>query len=225
MGTVFGMRRWLPLEGLSGGRPGACNELVIHRAEGANETLNLSSTGAVMREGDWFELRMASGGGFGDPLDRDQALVEGDLASGRFDEAVARMVYGVVAGDKRATEAMRAQLRRDRLHRADPALKPLSRDAVTIVGEAQPLYPGVVQRGGIAVAEASGAPLAVAPDHWTDGCPSLVEARWGKDGPPVKFRTWLDPDSGRALHVEASVSENERGFLVAPRRWTMAQAD
>jgi len=225
MGTVFGMRRWLPLEGLSGGRPGACNELVIHRAGGVNETLNLSSTGAVMREGDWFELRMASGGGFGDPLDRDQALVEGDLACGRFDETVAQKDYGVVAGDIGATDALRAQLRRERLNRADPALKPLSRGAVTIAGDAQPLYPGIVQRGGVAIAEASGAPLAVAPDHWTDGCPSLVEDRWGEDGPPVKFRTWLDPDSGRALHVEASVGDGERSFLVAPSRWTMAQAD
>jgi N-methylhydantoinase B len=223
MGTVFGMRRWLPLQGLGGGRPGACNELVIHRAEGAAETLNLSSTGAVMREGDWFELRMASGGGFGDPLDRDPALVEIDVARGRFDAAVAREAYGVVAGDRAATEALRASLRRDRLSRADPALKPLPRDGLTIAGEAQPLYPGIVQRDAVAIAEASGAPLAMAPDHWTDGCPCLVERRWGGEGPPVKYSTWLDPETGRALHVEASVGDAGRGFLVAPARWTTAE--
>jgi hypothetical protein len=39
----------------------------------------------------------------------------------------------------------------------------------------------------------------------------------------VTFRTWLDPDTGRALHVEASLGDSERGFLVAPARWTMAR--
>jgi N-methylhydantoinase B len=224
MGTIFGMRRWLPLQGLSGGRPGACNELVVHRAEGGNEILDMSSTGTVMRQGDWFELRMASGGGYGDPLDRDPALVEHDLACGRFDAGVARKDYGVVAGNSDATEALRAKLRGERLARADPALKPLSRDAVAITGDPQPLYPGIVQRGGVAIAEASGAPLAIAPDHWTDGCPCLVEQRWGEDGPPVEFRTWLDPETGRALHVEAAVGDGERGFLVAPSRWTSAEA-
>jgi N-methylhydantoinase B len=167
---------------------------------------------------------MASGGGFGDPLDRDRALVESDLAGGRFAAGVAEKDYGVVAGDEQATEALRRKLRQDRLDRADPALKPLSRSSLTITGDAQPLYPGIIQRGGIAIAELSGAPLAVAPDHWTDGCPSLFEARWGDDGPPVKFQTWLDPETGRALHVEASVGDSERGFLVAPSRWTTAQA-
>jgi N-methylhydantoinase B len=32
-GTMFGMRRWLPLQGLAGGRPGACNEFLSHRAD------------------------------------------------------------------------------------------------------------------------------------------------------------------------------------------------
>ncbi|MBM3660183.1 MAG: hypothetical protein FJW95_11890 [Actinobacteria bacterium] len=82
-----------------------------------------------------------------------------------------------------------------------------------------PLYPGVVQRGRHAVAEASGAVLAAAPDHWTDGCPVLTEDLWGDDGPRVTLRTYLDPVSGRALHVEAVAGDAPRSFSVEPARW------
>jgi hypothetical protein len=48
----------------------------------------------------------------------------------------------------------------------------------------------------------------------------LVERRWGADGPDVVFRTYLDPTSGRALHVEAAVGGSPRSFEVSPTRWT-----
>jgi N-methylhydantoinase B len=116
-------------------------------------------------------------------------------------------------------------MRRDRLARAAPAARPLSRDAVTASGEALPLYPGVVQRGGVAVAEVSGAPLALAPDHWTMGCPVLIEDPWDAvDAPDVSYRSWLDPETGRALHVEAIVDGDNDSFLVAPSRWAEATA-
>jgi N-methylhydantoinase B len=224
-GTIFGMRRWLPLQGLAGGRPGACNELIVHGADGSSRTLELAASGAVVREGDWFEMRMASGGGYGDPLDREAAAVERDVAHARFDREVARRAYGVVVGDRVATAALRDQMRRDRLTRAEPARKPLcAEDVEIIVGETQPIYPGVIQRGAIAVAEASGAPLARAPDHWTDGCPMLIERRGDTNGPDIFYRTWLDPKTGRSLHVEAVVGDAGRSFEVAPTRWVNAAA-
>src|SRR5262249_1754621 len=106
--------------------------------------------------------------------------------------------------------------------RAQPAAKPLSRDQVTISADPLPLYPGVVQRGDVAVAEASGAPLAVAPDHWTSGCPALIERPWGSDGPDVSYRSLLDPETGPLLHVEAIVGGDTDSFLVAPSRWVEA---
>ena len=115
-------------------------------------------------------------------------------------------------------------MRRDRLTRALPALKPLTSPDVEISGDAQPIYPGVIQRGAIAVAEASGAPLARAPDHWTDGCPMLIERRGDAKGPDIFIRTWLDPKTGRSLHVEAVVGDAERSFEVAPTRWINAVA-
>jgi N-methylhydantoinase B len=223
-GTIFGMRRWLPLQGLAGGRPGSCNELIVHHADGSCRTLELAGSGAIVRDGDWYEMRMASGGGYGDPLDRDAAAVERDVTHGRFDLELARRTYGVVAGDPAATAALREKMRRDRLTRALPALKPLTSRDVEISGDAQPIYPGVIQRGAIAVAEASGAPLARAPDHWTDGCPMLIERRGDAKGPDIFIRTWMDPKTGRALHVEAVVGDAERSFEVAPTRWINAVA-
>jgi N-methylhydantoinase B len=63
--------------------------------------------------------------------------------------------------------------------------------------------------------------LARAPDHWTAGCPCLLERRWPEGtGPNVIYRTWLDPLTGRSLHVEAVLDEEPDAFLVLPRRWT-----
>ena len=82
-----------------------------------------------------------------------------------------------------------------------------------------PLYPGVEQRDRVAVATASGAPLAVAPHHWTDGCPVLEERRAGP-GPPVVTRAYLDPRTGTLLHVEVVPEGVDRSFEVRPARWS-----
>ncbi|HVM65773.1 MAG TPA: hydantoinase B/oxoprolinase family protein [Acidimicrobiales bacterium] len=219
-GTMFGMRRWLPLPGVAGGAPGATNQFLVHRAGGDVEQLDVNATGVVLHEGDWFEMRLPNGGGFGDPLDRDPALVEADVADGRFSAGDAARVYGVVVGDADATARHRDGLRRDRLARAEPAARPVA-SAPPIGADVRPLFPGVVQCGDVAYAAGSGAPLAVAPDHWTDGCPVLVEQLW-EEGPGVEYRTYLDPGSGRALHVEVALAGSPRSFTVLPGRWVAA---
>lgn len=224
-GTAFGMRRWLPLQGIAGGQPGACNEFLIHRADGSVETLDVSCSGVLVGAQDWYEIRVASGGGFGDPLDREPAAVAADCAAGRLSAAEARAAFGVVVGDAAATARLRDDLRRARLDRAAPPAKPLNADGALPEGEPLPLYPGVVQRGAIAVAERSGAWLARAPDHWIEGCACLVEPLWPDgSGPDVVRRSWLDPLTGRALHVEAVLGGETDTFLVAPARWTGAEA-
>jgi N-methylhydantoinase B len=175
----------------------------------------------VVKAADWYELRLANGGGFGDPLDRDPELVERDIREGRVDKVLAQQTYGVIAGDQAATAALRERMRFDRLMTAKPPAKPLSRNIRT-TGTALPLYPGVLQYGNVAVAEASGAPLAMAPDHWTEGCAVLTERRWPKDGPDVVYRSYLDPETGRVLHVEVVLGDEPRTFMVAPHRWTEA---
>jgi N-methylhydantoinase B len=226
-GTMFGMRRWMPLPGLAGGFPGACNEFLVHRNDGTVEDLDPNSAGTPVREGEWFEMRLCSGGGYGDPLDRDADGVAADVAAGRFGAEEAAAIYGVVLADGHqvdaaATAARRDAARRDRLARAQAPERPVSGIADATPGDlsGEPLYPGVVQRGGVAYALESGAPLAVAPDHWTDGCPVLEERRWPDTGPDVVFRSYLDPRTGRSLHVEVALAGEGRSFEVSPRRWT-----
>ncbi len=79
----------------------------------------------------------------------------------------------------------------------------------------------MVQRGNVAYSEVSGAPLAVAPHHWTDGCPVIVE--------PVThghldlvIETYLDPRTGEALAVDVRPVSAERTFTSAPARWATA---
>jgi N-methylhydantoinase B len=88
-------------------------------------------------------------------------------------------------------------------------------------GADMPLYPGVVRRGAVAYAAESGAPLALAPAHWTDGCP-VVEERRSPGGPPVISRMYLDPRTGRSLYVEATLAGEARAFEISPLRWTGA---
>ncbi|MGE0387662.1 MAG: hydantoinase B/oxoprolinase family protein [Gammaproteobacteria bacterium] len=230
-GTMLGMRRWLPLEGRAGGAPGACTEFLVHRTDGACEQVEVAATGVEVRAGERFEMRLGSGGGYGDPIDRDPQRVCEDVARGVFDPADALRDYGVVldaagAVDAPATAARREAILAQRLARARPAVRPLRGAAplVAAAGDAVPLYPGVVQSGAVAYSEATGTALAQAPDHWTDGCPMLVERRWPA-GPEVVLRSYLDPGSGRILHTEVVLGEAyPRGFEVSPRRWTAAGA-
>jgi N-methylhydantoinase B len=227
-GAMLGMRRWLPLEGAAGGFPGARTQFLVRRATGEVEEVATHASGIVLDEGDVFEFRCASGGGYGDPLDRPLDDVERDVARGRYTAEEARAVYGVVLdGDGRAdtvaSAAERAAHGRARLARAQPAPTPVPPSvAASPDAPVWPLAAGVVQRGTVAVAEASGAPLAVAPDHWTDGCPVLVE-RIATDGPEVHARAYLDPRTGRSLYVEAVPAGRPRSFEVSPRRWTDAR--
>jgi N-methylhydantoinase B len=233
-GTMFGMRRWMPLPGLAGGFPGSCNEFLVHRRDGSIDTLDPNSAGTPVHEGEWFEMRLCSGGGFGDPLDRKPEMVAADVAAGRFGPEDAAAIYGTVLGDantvdEAATAARRDAIRQDRLRRAGPPAQPMTGpvdggpgDADPTGATSAPLYPGVVQRGDIAYAQDSGAPLARAPGHWTDGCPVLEERRWPTSGPDVVFRSYLDPHTGRSLHMEVTLADAPRSIEVSPRRWTDA---
>ena len=77
-----------------------------------------------------FSVVSGDGGGYGDPLERDQAAITRDVANGLSSCRTASEVYGVVIGsegdagpvaDIAATEQLREQRRRERLARAVPA--------------------------------------------------------------------------------------------------------
>ena len=50
----------------------------------------------------------------------------------------------------------------------------------------------------------------------------LIEPLWNESAPGVIYRSWLDPETGRSLHVEALLAEDPDGFSVAPKRWVEA---
>ena len=106
-GTMFGMRRWLPLQGMAGGSPGACNEFLVHRSDGTIDELDPNSAGTPLFEGDSFQMRLSSGGGFGDALDRDPASVAVDVAAGRFSAEDAASIYGTILDRRRRARRRR----------------------------------------------------------------------------------------------------------------------
>jgi N-methylhydantoinase B len=63
-------------------------------------------------------MKMASGGGYGDPLDRDPRLVLEDIIEGLVSAKAAQEVYGVVLDEKKeavdltATESLRTNLKK-----------------------------------------------------------------------------------------------------------------
>jgi N-methylhydantoinase B len=105
-----------------------------------------------------------------------------------------------------------------------PAAAAIDDDEVSVTTSADdlPLYHGVVQRGRVAVVIETGALLAVAPAHWTDGCPVLETEQRSSVGVAWTQRTYLDPRSGRALYTEAVPPSSPRSFTTAPNHWIRA---
>lgn len=220
IGQMIGTRGRLPLSGEAGGDVGAVTHFSIRSADGEVRAVAMGGSDVVVEAGERFEVSSASAGGWGDPLDRASEAVLRDIVSGRLSNDDARARYGVeiVDGkvDAAATEQRRATVRLDRLSGARPALTIL--DGATLGTEPErPLYPGVVRKGAFAMAEASGAILARAPDHWTDGCALIEEVTGG-----VLIRSYLDPKTGAALLTEAVPAGEERAFATMPDHWTAA---
>ena len=64
--------------GLAGGGPGAASSNLIVRANGEREQLP-PMFATVLQPGDVFHHRMAGGGGWGDPRERDPEAVQRDV--------------------------------------------------------------------------------------------------------------------------------------------------
>jgi N-methylhydantoinase B len=225
VGNMTGTRAWFPTGGGAGGYPGATMRYFVHRADGRTEPVDIHHVGLKLAPGDTFEMICASGGGYGDPLDRDPQAVHQDLSEQRVTAAIARDVYGVAFADDgnvdaAATEARREGLRRERLAQARPATRP-AHARIDKSARAMPLYPGVVQRGNLAVSECSGEVLAVAPGNWLDGCP-LLDTRIDDRAGGTIMRAHLDPATGRALFIDVLRVTDGPSIAVAPKRWTLA---
>lgn len=126
--------------GILGGYPGSPSVMVLYKDTRIQELLAKNRVPRQVEEleGDpnllpycTFELReqdvlyylLRQGGGVGDPLDRDLALMVRDLENGFVSPEVAESVYGVALSDResmtidaKATEALRALHRKQRLN-------------------------------------------------------------------------------------------------------------
>jgi N-methylhydantoinase B len=128
--------------GISGGGPSQTNQFVIKRGTdvrarfaageipqdlaplaGDLEPLSVISTTFMARD-DVFQVQTQSGGGYGDPLERDPARVLGDVLNGVVTEEGARTMYGVIVTsdgvDTTATTALRADIHAQRRARGRP---------------------------------------------------------------------------------------------------------
>jgi N-methylhydantoinase B len=136
--------------GLMGGHEGACGMHLLRTDDGSDpvaqifdlDSLKGDGKAAILgakpghipiHRGDVLAYTFQGGGGYGDPLLREPKRVAADVASGLLSVEAARCTYGVAvsdgAVDEAATEAIRHDLRRQRLNGATPARAPVSDDA------------------------------------------------------------------------------------------------
>jgi N-methylhydantoinase B/oxoprolinase/acetone carboxylase alpha subunit len=111
--------------GLFGGKPGSLTNLEVRRVTDENyrsfkevfQTASSSKfTNIRLHRGDRVRLTSPSGGGYGDPLERDPELVAHDVLEGFVSAASALEDYGVVLDqsgrpDRTATERRRREMR------------------------------------------------------------------------------------------------------------------
>lgn len=87
-------RHATPPPGLFGGRPGATARYVLDPGTRGERVLPSKTPYIELDRDTVVHLQSAGGGGFGEPRDRDPALVAADLKNGYITEEMARSVYG-----------------------------------------------------------------------------------------------------------------------------------
>jgi N-methylhydantoinase B len=104
--------------GLFGGKPGSPAENLVN--PGPDQRALPSKFMIQLDAGDLYRSQLPGAGGWGDPLERDLALVQRDVRDEKISPAFAAREHGVVIDpetlviDERATAERRAQLRRER---------------------------------------------------------------------------------------------------------------
>ncbi len=96
--ATFGRHKYTPW-GVAGGRNGSPNAVQILFADG-REPVTVGKTARFpLKKGDVVRLITGSGGGWGDPRERDRDLVLADLRAELISEDIARRVYGLTDAD------------------------------------------------------------------------------------------------------------------------------
>jgi N-methylhydantoinase B len=232
---------WPESAGIAGGGPSQTNQFIIKRRTDVRKRM---ANGEVPQElaelsGDWdiqkviawsyldhddvYQVRTQSGGGYGDPLDREPARVLEDVSSGVVSPGAARDMYGVVidaakdAVNAAETDSARRAIRKTRRDRAKPVnpaakLRKIAPQSGTAVNE----FLRIVRDGGAAVIQCScGQVLGDASRNFKDG--ALMEEGLVKEaGPYVNqfdvarrfvFRQFYCPGCLRRLETEVCLKD------------------
>jgi N-methylhydantoinase B len=108
--------RWfVPPWGVNGGQPGKRARKILERADGTSAIVGNKVEDVRVEQGDQLHFITWGGGGWGDPLERDPALVGKEISQGLVTDEGAR-AYGVIASSKGvvdapATSALRSSIR------------------------------------------------------------------------------------------------------------------
>ena len=94
-------RHATPPPGLFGGRPGTTARYVLDPGSDRERILPSKTPYIDLEPGTVVHVQSAGGGGYGDPRERDPALIARDLENGYITEAGARAAYGHTPAGKR----------------------------------------------------------------------------------------------------------------------------
>ena len=142
--------RWfVPPWGVNGGEPGKRARKLLEKADGTTHIIGNKVEEVHVDEGDQLHFITWGGGGWGDPLDRDPALVGKEILQGLVTANGARD-YGVIASeigvvDLAASETLRSKLRAERgtlpLFNYGPTIENLRANCAAETGLAAPVQP------------------------------------------------------------------------------------
>lgn len=142
--------RWfVPPWGVNGGLPGKRARKILERADGSRTIVGNKVEDVSVAKGDQLHFITWGGGGWGDPLDRDPALVGKEITQGLVTSEGAK-AYGVIANDEGevdqpATDALRASMRAGRgalpLFDYGPGVEALRAACKAETGLAAPVQP------------------------------------------------------------------------------------
>ncbi|WP_418057630.1 hydantoinase B/oxoprolinase family protein [Pimelobacter simplex] len=220
--------------GIFGGYPARCNARVVVRGsdfwshvEGGEVPLEMDRLAGTVEEteaktadfmlqaGDVFFWFPQAGGGWGDPIERDPADVQADLAQEVISAETATQIYGVVLADGRVDEE-RTRTRRDEVRALRRAWPRAKEGLVAAAGEPRPtlaLLGDALRIEGTVddavVACRCGHALAPAAESWKEyagvlaiDAPDLgTEIRLHRD---LRSQMYACPACGRLLEIETS---------------------
>lgn len=142
--------RWfVPPWGVNGGEPGKRARKILEKADGTSQIIGNKVEEVQVEEGDQLHFITWGGGGWGDPLERDPALVGKEIVQGLVTPDGAK-AYGVVANeqgiiDTAATEALRSKMRSERgalpLFNYGPGIEVLRANCEAETGLKAPVQP------------------------------------------------------------------------------------